>query len=136
MLSATRRASYTSSSEQQRPVTASGMPSWPAQPPLVPQLHGEANDIVSLARQHGRDRGGSTPPDMATAMVFKAALTGILHLAYDSEFPAQKIEWSDIGRVQLLSANCFFVQGDSARSRSDRSGNQVQSQTRRSSAVF
>ena len=48
--SATRRASYTSSSEQQRPWVAPSVASF-RQPSLVPELHRHAYDRIALAHQ-------------------------------------------------------------------------------------
>ena len=52
--SATRRASYTSSSEQQR-CGAGPSPLQLRQPALVPQLHGEADDRLAAIVQNRRD---------------------------------------------------------------------------------
>ncbi len=41
----------------------------PGQPALVPELHGQADDIVPSARSMAATVEESTPPDMATAMV-------------------------------------------------------------------
>src|SRR5450755_4362887 len=67
-VSATRRASYTSSIEQQRPWTDSGMPSCPAmrrwfQSCMVSPMTG-----CPSARSMAATVEESTPPDMATAM--------------------------------------------------------------------
>src|SRR6266478_3943817 len=74
-VSATRRASYTSSIEQQRPWTDSGIPLCPARRrwfqscmvrPMT--LHPSARSMAATAEE-------STPPDMATAMVDEGILS-------------------------------------------------------------
>ncbi len=52
---ATCRASYTSSSEQHRPVAASGRDL--GQPALIPKLHGQPDHPLARAMQHARDHG-------------------------------------------------------------------------------
>src|SRR5580658_2857274 len=68
-VSATRRASYTSSSEQQRPCTASGMPSCPASRRWFQSCMVRPMTSCPSARSMAATVEESTPPDMATAMV-------------------------------------------------------------------
>ena len=57
-----------------------------SQPALVPELHGEADDVIPSARSMAATVEESTPPDMATAMV------GVKHVSPRGErlllFPA------------------------------------------------
>src|SRR6185312_14392904 len=74
MASATRRASYTSSREQQRPWTASGIPALPASRRwfhnCMVKPMSECPSECSMAATVEE----STPPDMATAMVLLACI--------------------------------------------------------------
>src|SRR5712671_859261 len=69
MCSATRRASYTSSIEQQRPCTDSGMPSCPASRRWFHSCMVSPMMLCPSARSMAATVEESTPPDMATAMV-------------------------------------------------------------------
>src|SRR5215813_2690306 len=69
MVSATRRASYTSSSEQQRPCTASGIPARPARRRWFHNCMVRPITFRPSARSMAATVEESTPPDMATAMV-------------------------------------------------------------------
>src|SRR5271169_685775 len=69
MCSATRRASYTSSSEQQRPRTDWGMPSYPASRLWFQSCMVSPMTLCPSARSMAATAEESTPPDMATAMV-------------------------------------------------------------------
>src|SRR5208282_1803770 len=69
MCSATRRASWTSSSEQQRPVTFSGIPSCPASRRWFQSCMVRPTTLCPSARIMAATVEESTPPDMATAIV-------------------------------------------------------------------
>src|SRR5208282_675950 len=69
MCSATRRASWTSSSEQQRPVTFSGIPSCPASRRWFQSCMVRPMTLCPSARIMAATVEESTPPDMATAIV-------------------------------------------------------------------
>src|ERR1700683_209170 len=66
---ATRRASYTSSSEQQRPVTCSGMPSCSARRRWFQSCMVSPMTLCPSSRSMAATVEESTPPDIATAMV-------------------------------------------------------------------
>src|SRR5579872_553697 len=66
---ATRRASYTSSSEQQRPCTDSGIPSRPASRRWFQSCMVRPMTLRPSARSMAATVEESTPPDMATAIV-------------------------------------------------------------------
>src|ERR1019366_1681186 len=76
-VSATRRASYTSSIEQQRPWTDSGMPSCPARRRWFQSCIVRPMTLRPSARSMAATTEESTPPDMATAMA-EASRTLIL----------------------------------------------------------
>src|SRR6266404_2194653 len=75
MVSATRRASYTSSIEQQRPWTDSGMPSCPARRRWFQSCMVRPMTLWPSARSMAATAEESTPPDMATAMVDEGILS-------------------------------------------------------------
>src|SRR5260370_36134586 len=70
--SATRRASYTSSIEQQRPRTCSGMPSRPARRRWFQSCMVNPTTLCPSARSMAATVEESTPPDMATAIILLA----------------------------------------------------------------
>src|SRR5947209_2680724 len=72
--SATRRASYTSSIEQQRPRTCSGIPSCPARRRWFQSCIVRPTTLWPSARSMAATVEESTPPDMATAMVSAGTL--------------------------------------------------------------
>src|SRR5712692_3085815 len=74
MVSATRRASYTSSIEQQRPFTDSGMPSCPARRRWFQSCMVRPMTLRPSARSMAATAEESTPPDMATAMVSECSI--------------------------------------------------------------
>src|SRR5690242_4681555 len=73
-VSATRRASYTSSSEQQRPCTDSGIPSCPARRRWFHNCMVSPITECPSARNSAATAEESTPPDMATAIVLVCML--------------------------------------------------------------
>src|SRR5579864_467396 len=80
---ATRRASYTSSSEQQRPCTDSGMPSRPARRRWFQSCMVRPMTSCPSARSMAATVEESTPPDMATAMVRELDIVssfGVFHV--------------------------------------------------------
>src|SRR5271169_950381 len=97
MVSATRRASYTSSSEQQRPCTDSGMPSWPARRRWFHSCMVRPTTLWPSARSMAATVEESTPPDMATAMV----LVWDIKAAFSSWLLA-------LAKSQWLTANSFL----------------------------
>src|SRR5271165_5532204 len=81
-VSATCRASYTSSSEQQRPCTgSSGMPRWPAKRRWFQSCIVSPTTLYPCAHNIAATVDESTPPDMATAMVL--SLCGFIHFFFD-----------------------------------------------------
>src|ERR1035437_5104602 len=67
--SATARASYTSSMEQHRPRTASGMPSCPASRRWFHSCSVRPTTVCPCAHSSAATAEESTPPDIATAIV-------------------------------------------------------------------
>src|SRR6266852_7780430 len=78
MVSATRRASYTSSKEQQRPCTDSGMPSWLARRRWFQSCMVKPTTSCPSARSMAATVEESTPPDMATAMVLGLGIRALV----------------------------------------------------------
>ena len=77
--SATRRASYTSSMEQQRPYTASGIPSRPASRRWFHSCSVNPTSVCPSAHSSAATAEESTPPDMATAIVSVCVIALNLH---------------------------------------------------------
>src|SRR5512141_2930712 len=87
MVSATRRASYTSSKEQQRPCTDSGMPSCPARRRWFQSCMVSPTTLYPSARSMAATVEESTPPDIATAIVcFEPMSRSLLRRVHRAQF--------------------------------------------------